>query len=563
MAADDAARRSRRMDLNLYLGLPRAPRLRRPDLVGSDLALGTPMLSSSSPSSSAASADAPPMEAEMLLHHHHPPYSPSRAELVRPPTPLPEPYDPSAPEAHPPYVPPPVPAPEAIPELADDLDFGFSHPPPIPLRPSELIGWVDRPSSSTASSSFRPERVEQRYHPVICLNGRQSRCLRPRRFRSDLPPLGSEAPALENDAAAQPSQEPMRDAVEENKVVADGAIVAASAEEPAERGKSVAMFECNICFEMASEPVVTSCGHLFCWPCLYQWLHVHSTHKECPVCKGEVTEGNITPIYGRGNANSDAEKKVAEDGNVSGPAIPPRPHGNRLESFRQKFHHLRPISRRLGEAHGILSSWRRILDQQIMNSVSRFEGPPESTVQEMIDHAQHATRLGRITTRMRARRLQREAENSAFVASAAESGLPGNSTPDLPRRSSSPFSSERMDLLQHFVDLASTERLATAVSDLRRIVRPSPYGASTSSNPPNPELSVDGNHVAVTLAADQASNSSTMAVIQEDAAFTESTGEPSNAGSSRSLRRRGRNDTLGSLDVDGGGLHRNKRRRLN
>lgn len=562
MAADDAARSSRRMDLNLYLGLPRAPRLRRPDL-GSDLALGTPMLSSS-PSSSAASADAPPLETEPL----HPPYSPPPAELVRPPTPLPEPYDPSAPEAHPPYVPPPVPPPEAIPELADDLEFGLSHPPLL-LRPSELLGWVDRPSSSTASSSFRPERVDRYRPPVICLNSRQSRCLRPRRFRSDLPPLGSEAPALENDAAAQPPpQEPMQDTVEENKVVADGAIVGASEEEPAERGKSVAMFECNICFEMASEPVVTSCGHLFCWPCLYQWLHVHSTHKECPVCKGEVTEGNITPIYGRGNSTSDAEKKVAEEGNVSGPTIPPRPHGNRLESFRQKFHHLRPISRRLGEAHGILSSWRRILDQQIMNSVSRFEGPPESTVQEMIDHAHHASRLGRITTRMRARRLQREAENSTFVASsAAESGLPANSTSDLPRRSSSPFSSERIDLLQHFVDLASTERLASAVSDLRRMVRPSPYGASTSSNPPNPPntelLPVDGNHVAVALAADQASNSSTMAVIQEDAAFTESTGEPSNAGSSRSLRRRGRNDALGSLDVDGVGLHRNKRRRLN
>ncbi|KAL5232522.1 hypothetical protein ABZP36_031298 [Zizania latifolia] len=565
MAADDAARCSRRMDLNLYLGLPRALRPRRPDL-GSDLVLGAPMLSSS-PSSSAASADASPLEPEPLL----PPYSPSRADLMRPPTSLPEPYDPSAPDSHPPYVPSSsLPAPEAIPELADDLEFGFSHPP-LPL-----LGWVDRPSSSTASSSFRPERAE-RYHPVISLNGRQNRYLRPRRFRSDLPPLGSELPGLENDAAAQPPQETMQEPihdtveenkvgtdVEENKVGADGAMVDISDEEPAERGKNVAMFECNICFEMASEPVVTSCGHLFCWPCLYQWLHVHSTHKECPLCKGEVTEGNITPIYGRGNSSSDAAKKVAEDGNVSGPTIPPRPHSNRLESFRQKLHHLRPISRRLGEAHGILSSWRRILDQQIMNGVSRFEGPSESTVQEMIDHAQHANHLGRITTRMRARRLQREAENSTFVASsAAESALSGNSMSHPPSQSSSPFSSERIDLLQHFVELANMERLAAAVSDLRRIARPSQYGASTSSNPPIPELPVDGSHIAALLAADQASNSSIMAMIQEEDAFAESTGEPSNAGSSRSLRRRGRNDSLGSLDVDGGGLHRNMRRRLN
>jgi hypothetical protein len=28
-------------------------------------------------------------------------------------------------------------------------------------------------------------------------------------------------------------------------------------------------FDCNICLELARQPVVTSCGHLFCWPCLY------------------------------------------------------------------------------------------------------------------------------------------------------------------------------------------------------------------------------------------------------------------------------------------------------
>ena len=27
-------------------------------------------------------------------------------------------------------------------------------------------------------------------------------------------------------------------------------------------------FECNICLHQAEQPVVTPCGHLFCWPCL-------------------------------------------------------------------------------------------------------------------------------------------------------------------------------------------------------------------------------------------------------------------------------------------------------
>ncbi len=29
-------------------------------------------------------------------------------------------------------------------------------------------------------------------------------------------------------------------------------------------------FECNICYDLAQSPVVTMCGHLYCWPCLYR-----------------------------------------------------------------------------------------------------------------------------------------------------------------------------------------------------------------------------------------------------------------------------------------------------
>lgn len=28
-------------------------------------------------------------------------------------------------------------------------------------------------------------------------------------------------------------------------------------------------YECSICIETAKEPVVTKCGHLYCWPCIY------------------------------------------------------------------------------------------------------------------------------------------------------------------------------------------------------------------------------------------------------------------------------------------------------
>lgn len=91
-------------------------------------------------------------------------------------------------------------------------------------------------------------------------------------------------------------------------------------------------FECNICFQKANEAVVTCCGHLFCWPCLYRWLHVHSYHKECPVCKGAIAEYSITPIYGRENALVSARMQGA----LGSERIPPRPQARRIESARQQ-----------------------------------------------------------------------------------------------------------------------------------------------------------------------------------------------------------------------------------
>ncbi|KAM0859503.1 hypothetical protein ACQ4PT_047140 [Festuca glaucescens] len=84
-------------------------------------------------------------------------------------------------------------------------------------------------------------------------------------------------------------------------------------------------FECNICFELPQEPIVTLCGHLFCWPCLYKWLHIHSHSPECPVCKAVVEEDKLVPLYGRGKDRVDPRSK-----NVPGAAdIPHRPTGQR------------------------------------------------------------------------------------------------------------------------------------------------------------------------------------------------------------------------------------------
>lgn len=98
-------------------------------------------------------------------------------------------------------------------------------------------------------------------------------------------------------------------------------------------------FECNICFDLAQDPIVTLCGHLFCWPCLYKWLHLHSNSKECPVCKALVEEEKLVPLYGRGKTSTDPRSK-----SIPGVNIPNRPAGQRPDTAPpppepNHFHH--------------------------------------------------------------------------------------------------------------------------------------------------------------------------------------------------------------------------------
>ncbi|KAL2480491.1 RING/U-box superfamily protein [Abeliophyllum distichum] len=133
-------------------------------------------------------------------------------------------------------------------------------------------------------------------------------------------------------------------------------------------------FDCNICLDLAKDPVVTCCGHLFCWPCLYRWLHHHSDAKECPVCKGEVTVKTVTPIYGRGNNTREAEVD-------SSLKIPLRPQARRVESWRQTIQRtaftipMEEMIRRLGSTFDLS---RELVQIQSQNSNGPRESPERS-----------------------------------------------------------------------------------------------------------------------------------------------------------------------------------------
>ncbi|CAN8286902.1 unnamed protein product [Cochlearia groenlandica] len=91
-------------------------------------------------------------------------------------------------------------------------------------------------------------------------------------------------------------------------------------------GTDGSFFDCYICLDLSKDPVVTNCGHLYCWSCLHNWLQV-SEAKECPVCKGQISVKTLTPIYGRGKNKRETEE-------VSGTKIPSRPQARRVESLR-------------------------------------------------------------------------------------------------------------------------------------------------------------------------------------------------------------------------------------
>lgn len=326
-------------------------------------------------------------------------------------------------------------------------------------------------------------------------------------------------------------------------------------EKEEEKDACAVNFECNICLDLAEEPVVTSCGHLFCWPCLYQWLHLHCSHSECPVCKGEVIEATITPVYGRGSSGS-MSQKGRRDGGDSGLKIPPRPRARRVESWRQRIR--RPVSRRL--TMGISNTWRRVLGEELPVA-DAADRDVEASLQETINSAHR-----RVATRLRARRPARMEDSS-------ENGSSGIIHP-LPLRSSALSRQIEGNSSSIIGRLSSSARfsfggLSGRSANLSRILGSlsaesgSHSGASASpGNPQNADDLVLRHPTGSTQQGmDQASASSTMAVIQGDGVSVDLAAAANSAGSSRPLRSRGRSSS--SLDVDGCAQHGRKRRRMN
>lgn len=145
-------------------------------------------------------------------------------------------------------------------------------------------------ASSPAPSSFHPAALPPFKRHVRTPSKSMQRFARKRRASS----LSVARPVPQPPAALQP---------------APAAVDAAQAEASSSSSSSSAAeehnFSCRICLSVPEGPVVTPCGHLACWKCLYSWLAMHPHAPSCPVCKAHCAMHDVLPIYGAGLEEKD------------------------------------------------------------------------------------------------------------------------------------------------------------------------------------------------------------------------------------------------------------------
>lgn len=53
--------------------------------------------------------------------------------------------------------------------------------------------------------------------------------------------------------------------------------------------------KCTLCLEELKDPSVTTCGHVFCWSCIADWI---TEKPECPLCRQSILSQHVLPLRG-------------------------------------------------------------------------------------------------------------------------------------------------------------------------------------------------------------------------------------------------------------------------
>ena len=115
---------------------------------------------------------------------------------------------------------------------------------------------------------------------------------------------------------------------------------------------------CPICMEPLKEmvcPRITKCGHIYCWPCVLQYLDFEQEHnwKKCPLCCDPVYKYDLKNVIV-------SQSKYYKPGNLIKFDLMVRSKGSNLAKNKH-IEHLQ-----ISEMNSLLAS-----DQEILSSSQR------------------------------------------------------------------------------------------------------------------------------------------------------------------------------------------------